>query len=337
MFCPLCGTQLPDDAMFCASCGTHLGIYKSQLQLAADQPPSAPQPQPAADQPQFAAQPSAAPKKRGKALPIALAAVAIVIVAVVAVGFFTNWFGLGGDSLYVLKSQTSSASGKITSELAYEYEGGSLSRLTMTAPSNKGSSLVFTSDANGFPVRLVNGENPSDVLDFTNSFDTRGRIVSSAMGTESESFNAEYEYYGDSDNLSSVTYSTTTNLTSSTMLTLQMFRFYPGLVYASTDIVDGDSTTKVKVKYSEAGVPVAYVDKDGKETPISSETRDQLKNQTKTTNLVSSTRERVYDDNGNLVKDTTTANNRVQQETTYEWEKVTSPNRCARTFLRLEF
>jgi len=65
MFCPKCGTENPDNAQFCASCGY-------QLQSAAEPPaapPEQPAPPPAAPAPPAAAPPAAAPPQAPAAPP----------------------------------------------------------------------------------------------------------------------------------------------------------------------------------------------------------------------------------------------------------------------------
>ena len=55
MFCPICGTQTPDDARFCPDCGTEFEPYKFET---APEPEAAPAPQPVQ---QPAAQPVSQP------------------------------------------------------------------------------------------------------------------------------------------------------------------------------------------------------------------------------------------------------------------------------------
>ena len=92
MFCPNCGTQLPDEAAFCGSCGTRLNVQP------APQPAPQPQEDPAYPQPSYTPYPPVggeipyqepeAPKKNNmpKLIGMIAAAVAVVILLVVVFG-----------------------------------------------------------------------------------------------------------------------------------------------------------------------------------------------------------------------------------------------------------
>ena len=83
MFCPTCGSQLPEDAQFCGSCGTQLGeqgLY----------PVPAAGPMPAA---------GTAPKRRRA--PIIAAIVAATVVVLAGAGFAAWWFLLRPEPVYV--------------------------------------------------------------------------------------------------------------------------------------------------------------------------------------------------------------------------------------------
>lgn len=106
MFCPRCGTQLPDDAQFCGSCGTRLATPAAPAAKATPVAVSVPIPASAATTPSGGAA-AAAPKGVSKrAVAIGLVAV-IVIAAVVVAGMLTSWFGLAKDkSAYVVTKTT---------------------------------------------------------------------------------------------------------------------------------------------------------------------------------------------------------------------------------------
>lgn len=68
MFCPTCGSQLPDDAQFCGSCGTRLGGQDLNLT------------------------PAAGPMPKRRRAPIIAAIVAATVVVLAGVGFAAWWF-----------------------------------------------------------------------------------------------------------------------------------------------------------------------------------------------------------------------------------------------------
>ena len=83
MFCPTCGSQLPEDAQFCGSCGTQLGEQDLY-------PVPAAGPMPAA---------GTAPKRRRA--PIIAAIVAATVVVLAGAGFAAWWFLLRPEPVYV--------------------------------------------------------------------------------------------------------------------------------------------------------------------------------------------------------------------------------------------
>lgn len=89
MFCPSCGTQIPDGSRLCGSCGADLSARGAGA-------PAAPAPGqvPVLRVPIPARHASAA---RGRV--IAGVAVAVAVALVVAVGLHTGWFGLAGSHL----------------------------------------------------------------------------------------------------------------------------------------------------------------------------------------------------------------------------------------------
>ena len=89
MFCPSCGTQIPDGSRFCGSCGTDLSARGTGA-------PAAPAPGQVSvlRVPIPARHASAA---RGRV--VAGVAVAVAVALVVAVGLHTGWFGLTGSHL----------------------------------------------------------------------------------------------------------------------------------------------------------------------------------------------------------------------------------------------
>ena len=349
MFCPRCGTQLPDEASFCAQCGTQLnvavaGAASTAAPVAyAQQPTVVQQPVAYAQQPAVVQQPvayaqqPAAPKKRGKSLPIVLASVTamMVVAAFVVAGIFTNWFGLGGDALYVMKSQTTTSSGS-TTRTEYEYENGSPVRRTQFQDDQE-VTIEVTCDSNGFPTaaRAVAGSESKEFLRCSNTFDARGRISTSTLNIDGGNLKAVYSYYGDSDNLSSVQYSVDFDLDGFMFATLSAYplQIYPCISYGISLMKGAGSTSTMS--FSEEGLLQSYTNVDGAMTPINSMPRDQRKGQTITDANDERTVEQVYDANGYIQKYTVNWEDSSTTVITNELERVMVPNRCASIFLRV--
>ena len=363
MLCPRCGTQLPDEACFCAQCGTSLSTVPAGVEKAvagaaisaapiayAQLPTTAQQPVAYAQQPAVVQQPAAyyqqsaaysqqpaAPKKRGKALPIVLASVAAVVVvaALVVAGLFTNWFGFGGDALYIAKSQTTTSSG-ITTRAENEHKNGSLVRRTQFQDDQE-ATIEVTCDSNGFPTaaRAIAGSESRELFRCANTFDARGRISTSTLNIDGGNLKAVYSYYGDSDNLSSVQYSVDFDLDGFMFSTLSAYplQTYPCISYGISLMKGAGSTSKVS--FSEEGFLQSYTDVDGATIPVNPTPRDQRKGQTITSADETRTIEQVFDANGYIQKTTISWDDSSTTVITNEWEKVMFPNRCASIFLRI--
>lgn len=113
-YCPKCNCELPDVAMFCASCGTNLNDYAASAPVSPTEPVSAPVPPVSPTEPYSAPVPPAMPvteawinpPKKSKAKIIIIISVIVTLIAgVVVAGFFTDWFGLAskkGDTSNVV-------------------------------------------------------------------------------------------------------------------------------------------------------------------------------------------------------------------------------------------
>ena len=93
MFCPNCGTQIPDDSAFCENCGTKTATVQEPVQQSTQQPlPPAQQQTEPVRQP---VQPSAAPKKKKRFVLILGIAAAFLLVLVIAVRLFAPYMLYG--------------------------------------------------------------------------------------------------------------------------------------------------------------------------------------------------------------------------------------------------
>lgn len=124
MFCPNCGSQMPDGSKFCAQCGKAV--------------PTAQQPAaPTAPQPVVFASPVKPVKKKKSKLPVAIIAVVLVVAIVVGVCFLA----FGKKTEYLLIEQVTVNNG-IESSVEYEYgENGVLQ--------------YFQRDSNGYIVEYT--------------------------------------------------------------------------------------------------------------------------------------------------------------------------------------
>ena len=105
MFCPNCGSKLPDDARFCGSCGTR---------LQADQPPPKPQKE---------------KKKNGKK--VLIVTVSILLVLAIAAAAVLAWqLFFAKETVYLLVESTGYTEGNpMRSSMSKEYdENGNLLR-----------------------------------------------------------------------------------------------------------------------------------------------------------------------------------------------------------------
>ena len=116
MFCPNCGSKLPDDARFCGSCGTR---------LQADQP--SPKPVPVTPKPTPAPKPQKEKKKGGKKVLIVTVSILLVLetAAVLAWKLF-----FAKETVYLLVESTGYTEGNpMRSSISKEYdENGNLLR-----------------------------------------------------------------------------------------------------------------------------------------------------------------------------------------------------------------
>ncbi|MBQ3328641.1 MAG: zinc ribbon domain-containing protein [Eggerthellaceae bacterium] len=163
MICPNCGFNQADGKKFCENCGSSLGVQAAQGM----QPPMAQQPMPA-QQPQQLQQPQPAPgapapaaagQRRGVAVPLAIAggAALLVVVAVVAVGLLTNWFGLANGEYYaVSKLTTFDENGNKVAVTEYDRDENGLAKTYKSTNYTSNGEVQFTTlytvkyDENGY-------------------------------------------------------------------------------------------------------------------------------------------------------------------------------------------
>lgn len=91
MFCPQCGTQLPDGSQFCSNCGSRIGGQQASAQAAQPAQPAQPQPQasfydPAAMQRPPQAYANSRPIKDDRSLAL------YIVLSILTCGIYSWWF-----------------------------------------------------------------------------------------------------------------------------------------------------------------------------------------------------------------------------------------------------
>lgn len=95
MFCPNCGTQIPDGSAFCQNCGARLTAAQPVQQPQYQQPQQAPyQPQPQVQPPQ------PQPKKKGSIVKIAVICAAVAVLLGVGRALLSSWLDDGDPVVY---------------------------------------------------------------------------------------------------------------------------------------------------------------------------------------------------------------------------------------------
>mgnify|MGYP003362431313 CR=1 FL=1 len=152
MFCPSCGTQIPDGSRFCRSCGADLSARCA----------AAPQVQSGARA--FARPTTAAHRHIGRGGVIAGIAAAVAVALVVAVGLRTGWFGLAQPHLTPGTYTLSGSSTSDTTTLSVS-QGDRVSLTIEGASLAGGNARVSQAGGNHLHVQVpitTKGSQPSD-------------------------------------------------------------------------------------------------------------------------------------------------------------------------------
>lgn len=169
MFCPNCGSQLPDGSKFCANCGNRMQPETPVFQTpVAPVMPQTPPAQPVYRQPEAPKAPPVAPeipkkKKKKSKLPIVI--IALVLVAAIAV---TCVLMFGKKKVWVLTESVTVNNGQ-ESAMKYEYD-------------EMGVLLSFE--------RSISGTD----TEYTYNYDDDGRIESVEMESDGHSAELIYSY-----------------------------------------------------------------------------------------------------------------------------------------------
>lgn len=129
MFCPNCGTQLPDGSQFCANCGNSLSAPESQQPQTPVWPETPQQPPVAPVIPEVPPMPvpPAKPRKKSK-LPVVILALVLVIAVVAALWFFV--FN-AKETVYLVESHevVNYSNGEVVYQNSYECEYDELGKI----------------------------------------------------------------------------------------------------------------------------------------------------------------------------------------------------------------
>ena len=90
MFCSKCGVKNPDEAKFCAGCGSQMGALAQPTQPIAPSPQAQPVYQQPPIQPQMNVAPALKPKKKMPLILKILIVIVLIVVAVVALAMFAT-------------------------------------------------------------------------------------------------------------------------------------------------------------------------------------------------------------------------------------------------------
>ena len=356
IYCPKCGTQLPDESLFCGKCGSLLPQQTAPAQPAQAPVASAPAQAPfagvPAQNPYATAQPSATyfspampaaavaqAKPRSKKLPLIIVGL-VAIAAILGAGFFTNWFGLGKEPVYVVTKMTQTTSAQtITAVYNIDAQGACQS---ITA--NNGSStetVTFTRDSNGYPLQMTAR---TATVTAQPTFDGKNRItqaVFTQQGDSSTRVTATYAYYGDSDHLQRITYAidTTSRPTDSisTCSNIMQLGISPYLTVLA-GAVDSNGKAQGYVDYDEDGRCIGFTTADGQYTATKTLPKSSRKSQTLTddsSGIMKTTT--TYDENGNTTQtiQRSASDDSVMYQVTYERTRIDNPTHCNSIFNRL--
>lgn len=333
MFCTKCGTQLPDGSKFCGICGASLAAPASATGYT-----SASAQMPASSYPAYAVAPAVA-KKRTSKVPIAIAA---LVVAVLAAGFFTGWFGLVPDrTIEVVATSTqtvaTSSSGNATTTTnvnQFQYDDhGNRTSVVSFQNGTQSSSASATFDADGFPTStsIVSGGS-TVVVSAVPLKDSSGRVVSATYSINNTQIaRASFEYEGSTDNIIAITYAGTSNsgMSSSQLSTLLNTSAVPFMSYAASALLSGDEPTRLA--FASDGRLLSYTRGDDV-VPVTSISRDARKSQTINTSANTTA---TFDDRGYTENVVIQYDDGRSSTTQYERKEVRNPSRWAYSSIRL--
>ena len=224
MFCPYCGTQLPDGSAFCGHCGKPLTAQASPQPT--PQPPvgGGPAPVPPSGGVSGAPKPPKKPFRVTRGMTIGIVAAAVVVVVVVVAALAFGVFGLGGRSAEDTAKQAVEAgySGdaqkvvdlmlpEYVDYYCEEYYGGDKAEMIEDMQDNLDDSLDNTDDSYGkgwtctVEVKDVDEYDEDDdeydnVRDYLRNYDVSSKDIQGVASVE-----VEYSIEGPDDSYDSET------------------------------------------------------------------------------------------------------------------------------------
>ena len=146
MFCPVCGSKLPDGASFCANCGNRVTGNVPAGHVAAGQQPYQAQSQYQSG-PQYQAPQPPNGGKSNTALIVGIVVAVVAVVAIVVVLVVVNPFGSGGAES---SSSSSASASSLSSSSSATESGSSESKSKSSSSSSSKSSKSSSSEKRDF-------------------------------------------------------------------------------------------------------------------------------------------------------------------------------------------
>ena len=287
---------------------------------------------------------AAAPARKRISPIIPIAIVAAVLLAIVGAGFATGWFGLAKPDAEVrvisawTQTQVISSSDEVyNTSLDYQRdEQGNLTQIATHASYNDGEEenevISLTFDSDGVPTSL---NMPGfSTMTITPTKDSRGRVASMLYSMDgSDVLRAEYAYYGDSDNVSSITYQSVQEY-----LGIEYFSMFasteiaPFITLAIGTLISGSDPCTIS--FSEDGLATAFTT-NGSDVPTGGLDRSSRASQTLTDNGDSYTSTTQYDEQGYVMSTEQKYSDDQTFTSSYEYTTIENPSRWIATIGRL--
>lgn len=339
MYCMHCGAQIDNDSEFCGVCGATVtasaraiaALPRDVREVGAQYP--------------FEMMVAPEPKKKVPVIPIIIAVV-LLLAAVGAVGYFTDWFGLTHNRVRVVSHMTQTITSNGSTQTAdYSYTrnfDGVLRNVHAEVTADEETwlgTIDYSVDDDGVPTLMIVRETDTDneysiVIEPTK--DELGRVVSMSYNVEgTPRLSATYEYEGDTDHILAITYESLSNAWLESVVSfLAVGEVAPYISYTLTNLNLGYTTSRIEfdatghmTTYGVAGAKVSN-NVPGRESRASQSLKDEADGYSYT---------RSYDRYGNSLHfEVTGTGSDYSQSIDSEWTMVLFPTRWIATVGRLD-